>query len=42
MNITALRFASFSEAAQARNELQALMTGAKVTLPIEFSVRTPR
>lgn len=42
MNITALRFASFSEAAQARNELQALMMGAKVTLPIEFSVPTPR
>ena len=42
MNITALRFATFGEAAQARAELQLLLTSAKVTLPIEFSVRTPR
>ncbi len=42
MNITALRFATFGEAAQAQAELQVLLTGAKVTLPIGFSVRTPR
>lgn len=42
MDITALRFATFGEAAQAQAELQALLTGAKVTLPIKFSVRTPR
>ena len=42
MKMTALRFARFSDAARARDELEHLFPQAKVSLPVRFSLRNRR
>lgn len=42
MQITSVRYGSFGEAVAGREKLQAALSKAKVTLPIEYQQRKPR